>query len=124
MTDPLFHDFLVEHAKFPFPDCPIGASTSSTDSTPSRLSKVELGCLDAKWKALHAVRDNNLTNKLCDSLRTTLGEMTVTEESRNFLLRWFLPTLSVDEQGMEEEEWLENSSEAQVSVILLPHDSS
>ena len=117
MTDPLFHDFLVEHAKFPFPDCPIGTSASST-----RLSEVDVGLLDNQWKAHHAVRDNDLANKLCDTLRTTLGEMTVTEDSRNFLLRWFLPTLSVDERGMEEVEWLRNSSEAKVSVILLPRE--
>ena len=114
MTDPLFHDFLVENAKFPFPDCPIGASTSS-----ARLSEVDVGFLNDEWKALHAVRDNDLANKLCDALRTTLGEMTVTEDSRNVLLWWFLPALLGGDTV--DQDWLKNSSEAQVSVILRPH---
>jgi hypothetical protein len=119
MTDSLlFHDFLVEHAKFPFPDCLIGASASST-----RLSEVDVGYLNAEWKALHAVRDNNLANRLCDTLRTTLGDMTMTEDSRNFLLKQFLPTLSgVDELGRAHTEWFKNSSEAQVSVTSLPRE--
>jgi hypothetical protein len=117
MTDPLYHDFLVERAKFPFPDCPIGASASST-----RLSEVDVGCLNAEWKALHAVRDNDLANKLCDTLRTTLGEMAVTEATRNILLRCFLPTLAVSEQGMVVQAWSNNPSEAKVSVIQLPRE--
>ena len=111
MTDPTFHDFLVEHAKFPFPDCSIGASASST-----RLSEVDVGHLDDEWKARHAVCDNDLANKLCDALRTTLGEMYVTEDSRSSMLRWFLPALlggrRVDRM------WTKNPNEAHVSVIL------
>ena len=116
MTDPLFHEFLVKHAKFPFPqfpDCPTSASASYT-----RLSEVDVGLLDSQWKACHAVRDNDLANKLCGSLKTTLGEMTVTEDSRNVLLRWFLPALLGGRRV--DQDWLENSSEAQVSIILLP----
>jgi len=116
MIDPLFHDFLVEPAKFPFPDCSIGDSASST-----RLSEVDVGYLDDEWKALHAVRDNDLANKLCDSLRTTLGEMTVTEDSRSSMLRWFLPTLLGGRRRVDRD-WSDNSSEAQVSVRLLPRE--
>ena len=115
MTDPLFHDFLVENAKFPFPDCPIGASTSSTG-----LSEVDVGYLDDEWKPRHAVRDNDLAEKLCDTLEAILGDTPATEDSINFLLRLFLPTLSVNERGRKNEVWLDNPSEAQVSVILLP----
>ena len=88
MKDPTFHDFLVEHAKFPFPECLIGASTSSTS-----LSEIDVGLLDDQWKARHAVRDNDLADKLCDSLRTTLGHAPVTELSRSFMLRWLLPRI-------------------------------
>ena len=108
--DSTFPDFLVEHAKFPFPDCPIGAPASSTG-----LSELDVGHLDDQWKPRHAVRDNDLAKKLCDALKATLGEMPVTEHSRNSLLRWFLPTLFVDEDGMEEGDWSNNPSEAHVS---------
>ena len=117
MADPLFYDFLVEHAKFPFPDCPIGASASSTG-----LSELDVGHLDDEWKARHAVRDNNLAGKLCDALKATLGNTHVTQDSRNSLLRWFLPALSMDDEGMEENDWSDNPSEAQASVILLPRE--
>jgi hypothetical protein len=115
MTDPTFHDFLVEHAKFPFPDCPTGASASSTG-----LSEVDVGLLDYQWKARHAVRDNDLADKLCEALRTTLGEMTVTVDSRSSMLQWFLPTLLGGR--MVDRRWTKNPSEAHVSVILLPHE--
>jgi len=118
MTTPtLFHDFLVEHAKFPFPDCPIGASASSTG-----LSEVDVGQLDDEWKARHAVRDNDLAKKLCDALKATLGETPVTEQSQTALLRWFLPSIREGEDGMVDEDWSNNSSEADVSVILLSRE--
>jgi len=119
MADSLFYDFLVEHAKFPFPDsdCPIGASASSTG-----LSELDVGHLDDEWKARHAVRDNDLARKLCDALKATLGNTRVTEDSRNSLLRVFLPALSMDVEGMKHKAWSNNPSEAQVSVILLPRE--
>ena len=115
MMDPTFHDFLVEHAKFPFPDCSMGTSASST-----RLSEVDVGYLDDEWKALHAVRDNDLTNKLCGTLKTTLGEMTVTEDSRSSMLPWFLPASALPGGRMVDRRWTKNPSEAHVSVII-PH---
>src|SRR5712691_6208307 len=90
---------------------------------PPGLSELDVGRLDDEWKARHAVRDNNLAEKLCDTLEATLGDMPVTEDSRTFLLRSFLPALSVDEQGMVDKDWSsDNPSEAQVSVILLPRE--
>ena len=114
MTDPILYDFLEEHAKFPFPDCLIGGSASSTG-----LSEVDVGHLDDQWKPLHAVRDNDLARKLYDALKITLGETTVTERSQTSLLRCFLPNLRVDEDGMEVPMWLHNPSDVHVSVILL-----
>jgi hypothetical protein len=117
MANSLFHDFLVEYAKFPFPECPIGSSVSSTD-----LSELDVGCLDGDWKALHAVRDNDLAEKMCEYLKATLGDMPLNEDSQKYLLRSFLPILSMDEEGMRDKDWVNNTSEAKVSVILLPHE--
>ena len=115
MTDPLFHDFLVEHAKFPFPECLIGASASSTG-----LSEIDVGLLDNQWKARHAVRDNDLANKLCDSLRTTLGHAPVTERSRSFMLRCLLPEILHVGGGMVDQNWVNiNRNQAHVSATLL-----
>jgi hypothetical protein len=113
MADPTLHDFLVEHATFPFPECLIDASVSSTG-----LSEVDVGLLHNQWKARHAVRDNDLANKLCDALRTTLGDEPVTEHSRSFMLRWFLPKI-LGEDGWDAEDWAINTDEIYVSVILL-----
>jgi hypothetical protein len=113
MADPLiFHDFLVKHAKFPFPSCSLGPVASSTD-----ISELDVGLLDNEWKAHHAVRDNDLAKKLCEYLKATLGQMHVTEESTKVLLPLFLPALSVW-GGRVVKIWLDNPSEAHVSVIL------
>jgi hypothetical protein len=113
MADSFFHDFLVEHAKFPFPECSLGSVASSTD-----ISEFDVGLLDNEWKAYHAVRDNSLAEKLCEYLKGILGETPLTEESRKDLLLWFLPALSTVRRGMAAKEWLNNPSEAHVSAIL------
>jgi hypothetical protein len=66
MTNLTFYDFLVEHAKFPFPEPSTGDTAASTD-----ISSVEVGLLDDQWRAIHAVRDDDVAKKLCDTLRTT-----------------------------------------------------
>ena len=108
MTDPTLHDFLVEHAKFPFPECLIDdASASSTG-----LSEIDVGLLDDQWKARHAVRDDDLANKLCVSLRTTLGHAPVTEHSRSYMSRWLLPEIM-------DQDWKINQNQVNVSVTIL-----
>jgi len=111
-----FHDFLVEHAKFPFPlaETSIGGTATSTD-----IVDFEVGLLDRQWKALHAVRDNDLAMKLCDALETILAETPLTEDSRNSLLPLFLPALSVHADGVLDVMWSKNINEAHVSAILV-----
>ena len=100
--------------KFPFPETSIGGTAASTTD----ISNFNITSLDIKWKALHAVRDNNLAKKLCDTVKTTLGEMLLTEVSKNSLQWCFLPALL---GGWEALRWLDdNLSEAHVSIILVP----
>ena len=45
------HDFLVEHAKFPFPQLKEGPSSASITD----ISLIEVPLLEREWKANHAV---------------------------------------------------------------------
>jgi hypothetical protein len=111
----LFHEFLVEHAMFPFPETEIGGTVTLTD-----ISELEVGLIHHDWRARYAVPDNNLAKKLCDTLKTILGETPLTESSKPFLLRCFLPGLLVNGySGRPNGTWLRNPSEAQVSALLV-----
>jgi hypothetical protein len=103
------HDFLVEHAKFPFPlpseDCSVG----TTD-----ISALEVGLLKPEWKASHAVRDDNLVQKLCRTLEKILGDTTLTEDSAQHLLARFDPRIQFQADGVEQREWRRNPSEMHV----------
>jgi len=50
-----FHDFLVEHAKFPFPLPDLTGHVDTTD-----ISELEVGLLAREWKAKLVVRDDTL----------------------------------------------------------------
>ena len=113
--DLTLHDFLVEHAKFPSPETSTDDTTAFTD-----ISEVDIGLLNNKWKALHAVRDNDLANKLCNALRTTFSETLLTGPSTHTLLRHFLPTLLVGEGGLVCQLWSKNPCETHLSVKLAP----
>ena len=105
------HDFLVEHAKFPFPlpseDCSVG----TTD-----ISALEVGLLKPEWKASHAVRDDNLVQKLCRTVEKILGDTTLTEASAQDLLANFAPSIQFKPDGREQREWRTNPSETHVSL--------
>jgi hypothetical protein len=58
MTNILFHQFLEEHTKFPFPNPFTDGTTASTD-----ISLVKVGQLHNQWKALHTMCDNTLPEK-------------------------------------------------------------
>jgi hypothetical protein len=104
-----FHDFLVEHAKFPFPLPDESRSINTTD-----ISLLEVGLLEREWKAEFAVRDDDLVRKLCNSLENILGETALSANSEKDLLARFSPQLG-SLGGFQIEEWLTNPSEAQAS---------
>jgi len=110
------HDFLVEHAKFPFP--PVGEIRRTVDTTD--ISYFEVGLLARNWKAKHAVRDNSLVQKLCDSLQNILGNTTLLADHEQPLLRFFSPQLEFCEIFGQDEEWSTNPSEAKVSFQKIP----
>ena len=105
------HDFLVEHAKFPFPPFDNHLSTSTTD-----ISTFEVDLLETKWKARLAVQDDTLVQKLCRALEDILGDTPLAEGAENYLLASFSPRIQVDEHGSEDSDWSTNTSEVRVSV--------
>jgi hypothetical protein len=109
-----FHDFLVEHARFPFP---LPDELQTTDTTD--VSDFEVGLLESVWKAKYAVRDDALLQNLCDSLQNILGDTALSVDSEKYLLANFSPRLESDEYG-EDEEWLTNPSKVQVSFQKIP----
>jgi hypothetical protein len=104
------HDFLVEHAKFPFPHPIEDRSANTTD-----VSHFEVGLLEREWKAKHAVRDDTLVQKLCHNLKNILGDALLEAGAENNLLASFSTQLQFDERGTPNTEWSRNPSEAQVS---------
>ena len=105
------HDFLVEHAKFPFPPHSGKLSSGSTD-----ISTLDVDLLETEWKAKLAVRDDTLVQKLCRALEDILGDAPLAEGAENYLLASFSPRIQVDELGREDRDWSSNSSEPHVSV--------
>jgi hypothetical protein len=108
-----FHDFLVKHAKFYFPEPDEAKSVGSTD-----ISSFEVGMLDPHWKAKHAVRDDALVQKLCGILRNILGDMELPAGAESLLAR-FSPKLEAREfpgkPSWVAKPWLKNLNEARVS---------
>jgi len=102
------YDFLVEHAKFPFPDPGKIQSAGSTD-----ISTTKVGLVKVDWKAQHAVRDNTLVQKLCRALKKILGNAPLAAGAENYLLPSFSP--QIDEHGSRDLDWISNPSETHVS---------
>jgi hypothetical protein len=106
------HDFLVEHAKFPFPPLDGRLSASTTD-----ISTIEAESLEPKWKAKLAVRDDNLIQKLCGALDRILEDAApLADATEKSLLASFSPKIQFNELGGENREWSRNPTEAHVSV--------
>ena len=59
--------------------------------------------LEREWKAVHAVRDDTLVQKLCQALEDILGATALAAGAENYLLASFSPQLQVDERGRENE---------------------
>ena len=53
------HDLFAEYAKFPFPHPVEDGTVGIAD-----ISDFEVGLLKREWKAVRAVRDDNLVQKL------------------------------------------------------------
>jgi hypothetical protein len=108
-----FHDFLVKHAKFYFPEPDETKAVGSTG-----ISSDEVGQLHPHWKAKYAVRDDTLVPKLCATLRDILGDMILPAGSEG-LLAFFSPQLEVFEhpgkRSRVSQMWWENPHEARVS---------
>ena len=109
------YDFLVEHAKFPFPRPDEYRTAGTTD-----ISVFEVALLEGEWKAQHAVRDDTLIQKLCQTLKTILGDTPVAAGDKHYLRSRFSPKLEVDEGGIEDEAWATNPSEAHVRFSPSP----
>jgi hypothetical protein len=107
------HDFLVDHAKFPFPQPDHNQSADTTD-----ISLVEVALLEKEWKPNHAVRDNSLVQKLCTTLKNILGNNTLLEpDDERYLLAQFSPQIQFSPFGFAYSDWKQNPSEAFVSVV-------
>ena len=107
-----FHDFLVEHAKFPFPPPDELRPYDTTD-----VSEFEVGLLKREWKAKSAVRDDALVRKLCDGLKNILGDTALPAGAEEDLLADFSPRLEFDKYG-KNQEWLWNPTEAQAGFKM------
>jgi hypothetical protein len=105
-----FHDFLEEHAKFPFPQPDELRSVSTTD-----VSQLEVALLQDEWKAARAVRDDNLFQKLCVTFRGILGDTRLEADAENYLLECFLPLVQVDARGCPVRGWSTNPNESHAS---------
>lgn len=108
------YDFLVDHAKFPFPRPDELQAAGTTD-----ISEFEIALLKTEWKANHAVRDEGLVQKLCHTLENILGNTVLTVHAQDKLLASFDPELQVDEFGRDLD-WAQNPNEAHVSFSRIP----
>jgi len=112
---PNLHDFLVEHAKFPFPHADEHRSVDTTDSD---ISEFEVGLLERDWKANHAVQDNDLVTKLCRTFQDILEETPLSAEAEIYLRGSCTPMLQFDELGAEDQDWSTNPNEAHARKLL------
>ena len=96
MNAPCFHFFSLNEDQ-------------TTDIT-TDVSQFEVGMLEIEWKAGHAVRDDNLVQKLCKAFEDILGDIRLAVGAESYLLA------QVDERGRENKERDMNPSEAQVSI--------
>lgn len=108
-----WREFLVEHAKFPFPvpQKRIDDSDSTTD-----ISPVEVGLLAPEWKAHYAVQDELLLKKLCETLDDILRDKYLPGSDEDRLLSSFGRRL----REFETWNWSINDCEAQVRVPASP----
>jgi hypothetical protein len=110
-----WRDFLVEHAKFPFPHPVENGTVSTTD-----VSVLDVGLLEREWKAQYAVRDETLAQKLCHTLDYILGDTLLSDESEGLLLSNFgrrLQFRAYSGRELEDTDWSMNESEVTVRIL-------
>ncbi|KAH9981480.1 hypothetical protein BGW80DRAFT_1434619 [Lactifluus volemus] len=110
------HDFLVEHAKFPFPALNEYLSSSTTDISTLKVDSLEKK--NPEWKAKLAVRDDTLVQKLCDALEGILGDVPLAESAEDYLLASSSPRIQFDERDREDKDWSMNSREVDSRGLL------
>jgi hypothetical protein len=107
-----FHEFLEEHAKFPFPQPDESRSVSTTD-----VSQFEVALVQEEWKAARAVRDDNIFQKLCHNLQRILGDTPLEARAETYLRESFFSASEVQDDmlGGRDCEWLTNPNESHAS---------
>ncbi|KAH9027919.1 hypothetical protein EDB84DRAFT_286205 [Lactarius hengduanensis] len=113
-----WREFLVEHAKFPFPDPvdPVKTRYVGTD-----ISSKDVGDVAPNWRAKYAVSDKTLVQKLCQTLDNILGDTVFPDDSRNDFLLYFgrhLQSRTIGATEIEIPEWAENGSRARSRRLL------
>ncbi|KAH9042052.1 hypothetical protein EDB85DRAFT_1856993 [Lactarius pseudohatsudake] len=111
-----WQEFLVEHAKFPFPDPVENGSVSATD-----ISYKDVGVVAPEWRAKYAVPDKTLVQKLCRTLDNILEDTVLSDGSRVHLLLNFgrhLQFRPIGTREIEDPTWSTNGSECQSRMIL------
>ncbi|KAH9037233.1 hypothetical protein EDB85DRAFT_1861475 [Lactarius pseudohatsudake] len=112
-----WREFLVEHAKFPFPDPVENKSAGSTDISPE-----DVGRVDPKWRAKYAVPDEALVGNLCQTLDDILKDTVLSDSSRVYIQSKFgrhLQFITIgDMEEMEDLVWSTNINERESRVLL------
>ncbi|KAH8976702.1 hypothetical protein EDB92DRAFT_1810674 [Lactarius akahatsu] len=111
-----WREFLVEHAKFPFPHPVENKAACSTD-----ISLEDVGRVDPKWRAKYAVPDETLVQNLCRTLDNILEDTIFPDDIRADLLLKFgrhLQFLTFGPREMEDRTWSTNRNEYESRMIL------
>ncbi|KAH9004932.1 hypothetical protein EDB86DRAFT_3186805 [Lactarius hatsudake] len=114
----MWQEFLVEHAKFPFPVLVESGSVSITD-----ISPMDVGNVAPEWRAKYTVPDETLVQKLCTTLDNILGDTVLPDGSRNDLLKRFgrhVEFRTIGGTDIKNRQWSVNDSEVR-SQYLLSH---
>lgn len=109
-----WQEFLVEHAKFPFPAPVENGTVTTTD-----VSDLQIGLLTQEWRAQYAVRDETLVQKLCQTFKEIIGDALIPDGSEDQLLSKFGKHLQFETYGtrvVEYREWCENENESDVRI--------
>lgn len=113
-----WQEFLVNHAKFPFPKIVEDKYASSITD----ISFLEVGMLAPDWKAQFAVRDENLLQKLCQTLEDILGDTHIPDGCEDHLLSMFGRHLQFFPMvgGIETKNqvWAKNRNKAHVRILV------